>query len=309
MPGSRRTRRSSTSATSPGSISSSAGGCRCALRAFRPTNRRSIRPRSSPASSASSLRSRSSRAARAGTRSTGSPAGSALPAWRRISMPPTSRTGKSREERSVGGKRTRKLLVRVTQEPPEESAPVLVLDEQLLELAPIEEDAPAGRALFDFDSGDRLDRHVVAALGTLAPVRFAELFGRRGLLRALCGLALLARRLDHLRLVLTELVVLAPLADLFGVPGHARILDRNATAAGPRARRTPRSSRRDTSRSPVSEARDPTPSPCLPGSPGRRAPRPRQPEFPGAARGPCGTPSRAPRRKPVFRRSGSFRPR
>ena len=107
----------------------------------------------------------------------------------------------------------------------EEPAPLrLALDEELLQLAAVEEDSFAGRALLDLDVRDVLEVHVAAALGALAPVGAPPLLGLGGLFIALRAFTPLPRGLDHRGLVVVEPVVLAPLSDVFGIECHGGIL-------------------------------------------------------------------------------------
>ena len=182
----------------------------------------------------------------------------------------------------------------------EEPAPLrLALDEELLELAAVEEDPLAGGALLDLDVRDGLDVHVAAALGTLPPVRLAAFLGLAGLFRFLRELTFLPRRLDHRGFVLPEPVVLAPLADVLGIENHGgivaayrlpqEILERDPI---PRLR---------VAILPItgSGGRVPTPSPFRRGSPGRRARRPLPPGSRAAGRVAAGIPLRARRRRPA----------
>src|SRR4030095_4079992 len=108
-----------------------------------------------------------------------------------------------------------------------------LLHEELLQLPAVEEDSFAGRTLLDLDPRDRLDVHVAATLGALAPVELSPLLRLGAPAGALRLLAPLARRLDHLFFVLAEPVVLAPAPDVFAVPCHARILaGAGSTASG-----------------------------------------------------------------------------
>src|SRR6476619_4919051 len=103
----------------------------------------------------------------------------------------------------------------------EEPAPLrLAFDQELLQLAAVEEDSLAGRALLDLDVRDVLDVHVAAALGALAPVGAPPLLGLGALPRALFLLTPLPRGLDHRGLVVVEPVILAPFSDVFGIECH-----------------------------------------------------------------------------------------